>query len=127
MHNCRDQDSQQPTQLSTNDISLNESCSTLMDSFEDKDNEGDGITFYQGFRAIHPKLSKANPVDQVTSSNLARNVSTHLRGRVPDKAKHHTASLHNISKLFTEILQERETLIHESNQLNEKKVDDLII
>ncbi|KAJ3162907.1 Mitochondrial fission protein [Geranomyces variabilis] len=91
------------------------------------------ITFYQGFRALHPKLSApvkpnsphtlglglnhANEITLTTSFKALPRPSKQL----PDKARLHAASINNIARLFSELLSERDSVLEESDKLENQR------
>ncbi|KAK6095290.1 hypothetical protein MT418_004733 [Batrachochytrium dendrobatidis] len=173
-----------PNSQSTAAFLKSQSSTCILD--DPSDTEG-GITFYQGFRASHPRLSKprAKP-DQLTSGRGSptralltlgqlmfssrkqpRNptptiLSTHspsstlikhtnpksttripnqpllpapnqelrqqqhpslavAKSRIPEKARHHSSMLQNITRIFSELLSERDVLISEADELEETR------
>jgi hypothetical protein len=95
------------------------------------------ITLFQGFRAITPrsstmftrKVDKPEPVkvvppeirrDSIASASVGS--ITSKMSRVPPKARHQAIAINNIAKLFTELLNEREKLFAESEELEGKRV-----
>ncbi|TPX55307.1 hypothetical protein PhCBS80983_g05424 [Powellomyces hirtus] len=91
------------------------------------------ITFYQGFRALHPKmatpskstyphalglgLNHANEITLTTSFRPLPRPSKQL----PDKARLHAASINNIARIFTELLNERDSVLQESEKLESQR------
>ncbi|KAJ3009881.1 Mitochondrial fission protein, partial [Thoreauomyces humboldtii] len=98
------------------------------------------ITFYQGFRALHPKMAVPNSHSSPSRLGLGLNhaneitLTTSFRALpraakpLPDKARLHAASINNIARIFSELLNERDAVIEESDKLQEQRLgisDDL--
>ncbi|KAJ3181347.1 Mitochondrial fission protein [Gaertneriomyces sp. JEL0708] len=87
------------------------------------------ITFYQGFRALHPKLAtpSKNPASphslglgfnhELTVHNGSTQNTRREARQLPAKARVHATSIMNVARLFTELLNERDAVLHESEKL----------
>ena len=84
------------------------------------------ITFFQGFRAAHPKIVakeiKKTPLLMPTIDKSDVQSTTSRISRLPAKARHQTIAINNIAKLFSELLNEREVLVQESDDLEHQRV-----
>ncbi|KAJ2992182.1 Mitochondrial fission protein, partial [Globomyces sp. JEL0801] len=107
----------------------------------------DSPTFFQGFRQLHPRLSistmkqavvkaikKPNhPSVEQTLQTITRRSSisdvsststTRSRmSRLPQKARHQALAINNIAKLFNDLLNERDALLAESDELENHRAD----
>ncbi|KAI8898925.1 WD40-repeat-containing domain protein [Globomyces pollinis-pini] len=107
----------------------------------------DSPTFFQGFRQLHPRLSistmkqavvkaikKPNhPSVEQTLQTITRRSSisdvsststTRSRmSRLPQKARHQALAISNIAKLFNDLLNERDALLAESDELENHRAD----
>ncbi|KND04708.1 uncharacterized protein SPPG_00417 [Spizellomyces punctatus DAOM BR117] len=112
--------------------SVFESTDDTADSDAEELSTESSITFYQGFRALHPKLATpSNPssprsvglrLGQSTELDLPRSPNPSYRAppsakHFPEKARIHAASINNIARLFSELLNERDSVLHESERL----------
>jgi hypothetical protein len=113
------------------------------------------ITLFQGFRALHPKssrnfkekeqqiqerqqetkkssLHKAISALSINGSKSANSGSLHGSGahskshRLPPRTRHQAISINNIAKIFTELLNEREELLLESEDIEYRRACILI-
>ncbi|KAI8816995.1 WD40-repeat-containing domain protein [Fimicolochytrium jonesii] len=93
------------------------------------------ITFYQGFRALHPKMASTASLNSPHKLGLNLGNSSQVsiitsfqpptpRGgkELPTKARLHAASINNIARLFSELLNERDTVLAESDKLENTRV-----
>ncbi|KAJ3299453.1 Mitochondrial fission protein [Borealophlyctis nickersoniae] len=104
------------------------------------------ITFYQGFRAVYPKFANKGRLE-VMGSEAKRGTpsSPRLLGlglgqlltmydsssrrfevrrsatRVPEKARLHAVSINNVARLFSELLNERDSVLQESEKLEDQR------
>eukprot|EP00842_Homolaphlyctis_polyrhiza_P005188 jgi/Hompol1/5670/HPOL_004638-RA len=112
--------------------------------------ESGNITFYQGFKASYPRLAKprsrppgataAGSSHTPSSSQLivsqsrnshsqphSQSQSSHPSqkygiSRLPEKTLHQVSAIHNITRMFAELLAERDTLLGEADDLEDQRV-----
>ncbi|KAI8929369.1 WD40-repeat-containing domain protein [Entophlyctis helioformis] len=181
-HPTTPQQQQQQQQHTANAMQPSSSTPEPLAAFEEEDN----ITFYQGFRASHPRMAKPRQVALSTASSMnaskrlsfplgnasgilsfgqmllasafwlpaarakprlaiagpstssTSSTSTapsqpqsqpqpHTAGRagphaqLPEKARHQATALNNITRIFSELLSERDDLLVESDDLESKR------
>jgi division protein 1 len=117
----------------------------------DEEDDQEPITFYQGFRALHPKKSiiykereqtqlkelKAQASKKQLSINIENltineshdqlteltqpSTTSKRSSRMPTSTRHQQISINNIAKVFTKLLNQRESLMLKSEDLEFKK------
>ena len=118
----------------------------VVDGEEDVANEREipttkeeSITFYQGFKAAFPKLTKVLSRGSASSSPKLKPLliahpqivpspppstiaGSALTQKLPSKARHQVVAINNIAKLFNGMLREREVLMDEVEETEQERV-----
>ena len=100
----------------------------------------DQISLFQGFRANYPQISKEqkdSPVNTIhdkirdlksiqesrrNSISSCASQSTRASHRLPSKAHQQAAAMKNIALIFSDLLNERDTLLVESDAAEEERL-----